>query len=201
MARAGVDPEAIVTAAATLADSEGLDAVSVKRIAELLGVRPPSLYAHVDGIDDIVLRLGRRGLHEQASALSRAVEGRSGVDALVALAGAYRAYAREHPGAYAASQRSQQLEHDEAAQVAAEAVVRVVLAVLRDYALDGDDAIHAVRLIRVALHGFISLEAVGGFAMEQSVDDTYERLVTLLDLGLRSGFPIRATRVREDGLP
>jgi AcrR family transcriptional regulator len=198
MARAGVDPEVIVTAAATLADSEGLDAVNLKRVAESLGVRPPSLYAHVDGIDDIVLRLGRRGLHEQAAALSRAVEGRSGVDALVALAGAYRAYAREHPGAYAASQRSQELEHDEAAQVAAEAVVRIVLAVLRDYELDGDDAIHAVRLVRVALHGFISLEAVGGFAMEQSVDDTYERLVTLLDLGLRSGLSPRATPVLRD---
>jgi Tetracyclin repressor-like, C-terminal domain len=47
---------------------------------------------------------------------------------------------------------------------------------VRDYELDGDDAIHAVRLIRSALHGFVALEAGGGFAMGQSVDETFDRL-------------------------
>ena len=186
MARAPLGSDAIVAEAAKLADSEGLEAVSLKRLAESLVVRPPSLYAHVDGIDDVVLRLGRRGLSELATVLGRAVEGRSGFDALQALAAAYRGFARQHPGVYAAAQRSQALALDPAAQAAGEDVVRVSLAVLRGYGLDGDDAVHGVRLVRVALHGFSSLEAAGGFAMTQSVDDTFERLVALLDLGLRA---------------
>lgn len=190
MARAALAPDAIVAEAAKLADAEGLDAVSLKRLAESLGVRPPSLYAHVAGIDDVLLRLGTKGMGELAAALGRAVEGRSGFDALQALAAAYREFARQHPGVYAAAQRSQALADDPAAQASGEAVLRVVLAVLRQYELDGDDAIHATRLIRVALHGFVSLEASGGFAMAQSVDETYERLVALLDLGLRAGLPL-----------
>jgi AcrR family transcriptional regulator len=189
MPRAGVDPDAIVAEAAKLADAEGLEAVSLKRLAEALGVRPPSLYAHVDGIDDVLRRLGRQGLRELGTALSRAVEGRSGLDALQALAGAYRGFAHQHPGMYAAAQRSRELAQDEDAQAAGEAVVRVTLAVLRGYKLEGDEAIHGVRLIRVALHGFISLESGGGFAMAQSPDETFERLVALLDLGLRAGLP------------
>jgi AcrR family transcriptional regulator len=185
MARAGVGPEAIVTEAARLADSEGLEAVSLRRLAEALGVRPPSLYAHVDGIEDVLRRLGRQGLSELAGALGRAVEGRSGSDALRALADAYRGFAQQHPGMYAAAQRSRELAQDADAQAAGEAVVRVALAALRDYELEGDEAVHGVRLVRVALHGFISLEAAGGFAMAQSIDDTYQRLITLLDLGLR----------------
>ena len=190
MARVALGPDAVVAEAAKLADAEGLEAVSLKRLAESLGVRPPSLYAHVGGIDDVLLRVGRRGLTELATALGRAVEGRSGFDALQALAAAYRGFARQHPGVYAAAQRSQALAHDPDSQAAGEAVLRVALAVMRGYELDGDDAVHGVRLVLVALHGFSSLEAAGGFAMTQSVDETYERLVALLDLGLRTSRPL-----------
>jgi hypothetical protein len=63
--------------------------------------------------------------------------------------------------------------------------VDVVLAVLRGYGIDGDDAVHAARIIRVALHGFVSLEADGGFAIALSLDETFARLVATLDRGLR----------------
>ena len=47
MARAGLDGDAVVAAAAVLADAEGLEAVTLARLAADAGVRPPSLYAHV----------------------------------------------------------------------------------------------------------------------------------------------------------
>ena len=46
---AGLDPERVVDAAAAIADAEGLDAVTLARVAGGLGVRAPSLYNHVDG--------------------------------------------------------------------------------------------------------------------------------------------------------
>jgi AcrR family transcriptional regulator len=189
MPRAGLDTAAVVAAAARLADEQGLDGVTLARLASELGVRPPSLYAHVDGLEDVRRRLGARGATELATAMSHAVEGRSGREALEALAHAYRAHAHEHPGTYEAAQRARELQGDEEAEVAAEAAVRVALAVLRAYGLGGDDAIHAVRIVRTALHGFVSLEAAGGFAMAQSIDETFERLVELLDLGLTQAAP------------
>ena len=68
---------------------------------------------------------------------------------------------------------------------ASAAVVGVVLAVLRGYDLDGDDAIHAARIIRSALHGFVALQSAGGFGIPLDLDQTFERLVTALDVGLR----------------
>lgn len=185
MVRAGIDPAAVVAAAAELADAEGLETVTLTRLADELGVRPPSLYAHIDGLDDLRRRLGARGNAELAAALSHAIEGRSGPDALRALAIAYRDYARAHPGTYAALQRSRDLADDDEARAAADAVVRVALAALRGYPLEGDEAIHGVRLIRITLHGFVSLEAAGGFAMSLSADETFERLLALLDQGLK----------------
>ena len=62
----------------------------------------------------------------------------------------------------------------------------MLAAVLRGYGLEGDDAIHAVRLLRSALHGFVSLEGAGGFALPLGLDETYERLIEMVDRGLRA---------------
>ena len=183
MPRAGLDPEAVVTAAAALADAEGLEAVTLARLAGRLGVRAPSLYTHVGGLHDLRSRLATRGARELAAALQTAVAGRAGGDALVAAAGVYRAYAREHPGTYAATQRATDLEDPEAAAASAQ-LVEVILAVLRGYGLEGEDGVHAARIVRAALHGFVSLEAGEGFRIPLDLDETYARLVAVLDQGL-----------------
>lgn len=180
MPRAGLDPEAVVTAAAELADTDGLAAVTIARLAQGLGIRPPSLYAHVGGLEDLRQRIGAEGRRELAAALGAAAAGRAGRDALEAVAHAYRAYAREHPGRYAALQRASPTNQDQHAQSA----VDVVAAVLRGYGLEGETAIHGVRTIRAALHGFASLEAEGGFGLAVSVDASFERMVAVLHEGL-----------------
>ena len=78
------------------------------------------------------------------------------------VAAAYRAYAHAHPGSYAAMQAASEREENQAAGAA---VVGVLLAVLSAYELDGDAAIHAVRAVRSALHGFVVLEREGGFGI------------------------------------
>jgi AcrR family transcriptional regulator len=185
MARAGLDTDAVVAAAAQLADADGLEAVTLARLAGILGVRSPSLYAHVDGLADLRRRLAVRGARELAAQLQRAVAGRSGGDALTAMADAYRDYARAHPGTYAALQPAPARGDDEGT-VAAAGVVDVVLAVLRGYGLEGDEAIHATRIVRAALHGFVTLETDGGFGLPLALDDSYARLVDVLDRGLRA---------------
>lgn len=177
MPRAGLDADAVVTAAAQLADSEGLEALTLARLAGRLGVRAPSLYVHVDGVEDLRRRIAERGARELRAALQDAAAGRARVEALTAVAATYRAYAREHPGTYTALQR--EAGSDESARL-----VDAVLAVLRGYELAGDDAIHAARIVRAALHGFVELEVAGGFRIPLELDETFERLVSVLDRGL-----------------
>jgi len=179
MPRAGLDPDAVVRAAARIADAEGLEAVTLARLAGELGVRTPSLYSHVGGLDDLRRRLAARGAGELADAMQEAAAGRARGDALRAVATAYREYARTHPGSYLALQRAEDVAGDAGARA-----VRVFTAVLAGYGLTGDDAIHATRAVRAALHGFAALEAGGGFGMAQSVDESFGRLVALLDVGL-----------------
>jgi AcrR family transcriptional regulator len=185
MPRAGLDSEAVVLAAAELADAEGLGQLTLARLAERLGVRSPSLYAHVGGLGDLRTRLAIRGARELTAVLGAAAAGRTRGDAVRAVAAAYRAYAHAHPGMYAAIQRAGGGEPAAAAEL-----IEVLVAVLRGYDLQGEDAIHGVRIMRAALHGFVSLEREGGFALPIDVETSYERLVAMLDHGLALGLRV-----------
>jgi AcrR family transcriptional regulator len=181
MPRAGLDTDAVVAAAAALADEEGLEHLTLAGLAAALGIRTPSLYAHVDGLADLRARLGARAAREFAAELQVAAAGRSGAGALRAVATAYRAYAHAHPGSYAAMQVASDREEN---QVAGTAVVSLIIAALDAYDLTGDDVIHAVRAVRSALHGFVSLEREGGFGIPLSLDESYATLVEMIDAGL-----------------
>jgi AcrR family transcriptional regulator len=181
--RAGLSPASVVGAAADLADADGLDALTLARIAATVGVRTPSLYNHIGGLDDVRRSIALVGLREIGDALRDAAVGRAADDALTAMAHAYRAYARAHPGRYAATQRAPAAADDELA-AAASGAVDVLLAILRGYGLDGDDAIHAARAVRSALHGFVALETGGGFGIPVDLDESFDRMVAALARGL-----------------
>jgi AcrR family transcriptional regulator len=50
----GLTRAAIVRAAIEIADAEGLDAVSIRRVAAALGARPMSLYTHIASKEDLI---------------------------------------------------------------------------------------------------------------------------------------------------
>jgi AcrR family transcriptional regulator len=190
VSRQGLDRGRVVAAAAAIADAEGLEAVTLARVAAALGVRSPSLYNHVDGLDGLRRGIALLALGELGDALREAATGRAGADALVALADAYRGYARAHPGRYALIQVPQRAG-DEEALAAAGTVVGAVVGALRAYALTDDDAIHATRAFRAAIHGFVALEDGGGFGLPLDVDESFRRMVAALADGLAAGPPPR----------
>ena len=181
--RAGLTPERVVAEAGALADERGIHALSLAPLAERLGVRVPSLYKHVGGLDDLHRRLALAGIRDLTEILGAATVGRSGGDALRSCATAWRAYAKEHPGRYGAIQRSPDPADAELAAAGAR-LTDLVFAVLRGYGLDEDGTVHATRAVRSALHGFVTLAAEGGFGLSQDVDVSFDRLVALLDAGL-----------------
>lgn len=184
MPRAGLNRERVVAEAARLADAVGYQRLTLAGVAERCGVRLPSLYKHVEGIEDLRRLLAARAVRELADELGRSAMGRSEGDALRAMAGAYRDYGRRHPGRYAATLRAPDPE-DEALQTAAGSVLEVVFAILAGYGVTGDDAVDATRAVRSALHGFVALEAAGGFGLPHDVDRSFARLVGGIDAALR----------------
>lgn len=63
-AAAGLDASRIVAAAVAIADAEGIDGLSMRRLATELGTVPTSLYRHVADKDELLLRMLDRTLQE-----------------------------------------------------------------------------------------------------------------------------------------
>ncbi|MDQ2852304.1 MAG: WHG domain-containing protein, partial [Actinomycetota bacterium] len=59
-------------------------------------------------------------------------------------------------------------------------------AVLRGYHLEPGQEIHALRTVRSALHGYVTLEAASGFQYDTDIDDSFTWMITLIDRGLRT---------------
>jgi AcrR family transcriptional regulator len=185
MPRAGLLPATVTEAAADLADEISPLQLSMSLVAERLGVKAPSLYKHVDGLADLSHRIATLGALELGDAIRDAAQGRAGVDALTAAAQAVRSYAKEHPGRYAATQGAAPKGPDDPLAIALERTLRTFAAVLRDYHLDPEREIHAIRMIRSMLHGFAALEASNGFQMTMDVDTSLAWMVAFIDRGLR----------------
>lgn len=188
--RPRLDREAVVQAAVELLDGEGPGSLSLGRLANRLGVQTPSLYNHVDGLPGLLRLLALRNAHNLAACIGDAAIGRSGDEALFAVAQAYRAYIRQHPGLYTVSLRASGVQAQDGSRLdlelaaAEERVVRIVLAALAAFGLTGDDAIHAVRGLRSVVHGFATLEVAGGFGLPLDCDESFRRLLAVLILGL-----------------
>ena len=185
MPRPRLSTTAVVNAAVGLVDEQGPGALTLAAVARRTGVATPSLYKHVRSVEALQQKVSARVTAELASVLSAAVAGRSGEDAVRSLAHAYRDYALSHPGRYSLTQRvpdAQDPEH----LAASERALQAVLAALRGYGLSGDEAIHATRVARSALHGFVILEIDGGFALPQDVESSFERCVSALHVSLRN---------------
>lgn len=182
--RPGLTPGRVVEAAVAVADREGYEQLTLGRVAAVLGVRTPSLYNHVDGLDDLRRRLTVRALQDLGAAIQPAAVGRTAEDAVHAIAVAYRAFALEHPGLYATLVPTTEVDDDAVRQTGA-VVLETVMSVLRGYGLDEDQAVHAARTLRSAVHGFVTFELSGGFGLEQSPEDSFAWMTSLLARAFR----------------
>jgi len=184
--RSNLTKQTVVQAAADLINAEGLEALSLGSLAKELGIRTPSLYNHIDGLPGLMRELSILNARNLAERLNDVAIGKSGPELVQKLMESIRAYIKESPGLYMSTVRASgthseaypQLEQEEARSV------KVGLAAMASFGLEGEDAIHAVRGLRSVVHGFATLEISGGFGIPLDLDESFSRLVDLFIAGL-----------------
>jgi AcrR family transcriptional regulator len=164
--------DSIVNAALTFLDREGWDALTINALAIQLGTKGPSLYNHVDSLDDLRRTVRMRVIDDILGMLNAVGDGRTRDDAVSSMASAYRSYAHHHPGRY-------DPEYTEATRLAAGPVIEV----LASYGLDGDNAFFAALEFWSALHGFVLLEMTGVMD-EVDTDAVFSDMVLRLASGM-----------------
>jgi len=183
MPRAGIDKQVILQAAIEIANTEGLENVTLKALSQKLGIQTPSLYNHVKGLDDLKDMLVIYGLNQIERVLSEAAIGISGDDAVKSIAKAYLTFARNNPGLYEATQWINRWQNNEIKQ-ASEGIINLIGKVVYGYNLKDNDITHVIRIIRSLLHGFASLEHYGSFGNPISADESFDLMLSVLIHGL-----------------
>jgi AcrR family transcriptional regulator len=91
----------MVAAARELLETDGLDALTMRRVAARLGIREPSLYKHVRGREELLANVVSSGMRELAAGRLEAVRwATGGAEALARLAADQREFAARHPHLY-----------------------------------------------------------------------------------------------------
>ncbi|MGH3245849.1 MAG: WHG domain-containing protein [Trebonia sp.] len=183
--RAGLSTGRVVAAGAELADEVGIDGVTIAALAVRLGVKAPTLYKHVESLQDLRHRIATQAMTEFGDALRDSLQGRAAGDALTAAFTAARAYIVAHPGRYGLTTGATFRGPDDPLLLASTRVVDSIRAVLLGYGIPEDRMDHAVRALRCSVHGFAMLQTVDGFQWGNDQEESFAFMIKLLDAGLR----------------
>lgn len=174
--RRGLNRDAVLDAAVAIGNRDGFTAITVGTLAAMLKIKPPSLYKHVAGIDDIVDGIGVRGADLLAAELANLRDSRNPKRAFKNACEAYRAFAIKNPTHYAALQPAMARRSPLFQQAAGE-LLKIVFDLVSDLGVPQKQLVHVVRAMRSMLHGFATLEMVGGFGLPEDIDASFRKML------------------------
>ena len=185
--RIRLDKNAVVQAAAELVNAEGMQVLTLSRLAEELDIQTPSLYNHVEGLPGLQKELTILNARNLADCLSEASIGKSGEELFMAVAQAFRNYVKSNVSLYMSTLRSSGMQTLQDLDLVREEerTLKIGMTLMSSLGLQNEEAIHGLRAFRSVVHGFATLEAAGGFGLPQDCDESFRRLVTALVAGLK----------------
>ena len=181
--------EAIVESGRAILEAEGLAGLTMHRVADAVGVRPPSLYKRVRNRGELVRLIGSDVARDLGQTLDDATPGGDPRADLRSIALAFRSFARARPQAY-------RLLFDplpdawrpdpDAGREAVEVLFRVLSAVVGPA-----EVLPAARTLVAWAYGFVSMELADTFRLGGDVDEAYAFGVDRLVDAITSAGPPR----------
>jgi AcrR family transcriptional regulator len=184
MARHSITRALVVEVAARHVNSHGYAALALAPIATTLGIKLPSLYNHVDGLDGLRAALAGYGAQALSVRCRDAAVGRGGADALWAIADAMRSYIILNPGTYAASLAPQTAPNLELAQANHE-LTELLERILIPYELNCAERTNVLRGFRSLVHGFATLETADAFGLPIDMNSSFQTIMQHYIAGIK----------------
>ncbi len=185
MAKVGLDKAAVIVRAAELANSEGLEAVTLKSLAEALGIQSPSLYNYVGSLSELKRELMLYGWRQLEERMLRASAGVSGYEALREMSRAFYSYARENKGVFDAALRYNKFADNEAMS-ATTGLFDVLYKIFEGLNISRENSEHLIRTMRGFLEGFALLVNNEAFGNPVSVEKSFELSLDVLIEGIKT---------------
>ena len=180
-----LDKTIILDVAAKMTDEKGIANITLKSLAEELGVKSPSLYKHIQGLDELHKELMLYSWKLLEKDMMKAAIGKAKDDAIIALCYAYRNFVKLHSGLFETMQWYNMYKSDEHLQ-ATDELVSILFQVLDGYDLLEEQKVHIVRMLRGFLQGFLAIENHDGFGNSLTIDDTFDFSLQILLNGIHN---------------
>ena len=159
-----------------LIDSDGLETLTVARLAKQLGIKAPSLYKRFSGIGEILQGVERHLFSKLEAALKKAVKDNSRASLLSACR-AHRKFAKQNANLYPLLFSQSHLDEVEATELR----YRTAAPILQLFSNASPDiALKKARTITAFVHGYVAIEIANGFQMGGNVDAAFEYGAKLL---------------------
>lgn len=175
--------KSLVIETASIADKQGLNNLSLKAVAEELNVRTPSLYNHIESLDDLLREVAHKGMRSMNEQMTQAAIGKSGNTALKSISVEYLNFIIEHPGVYETIQWATWHGTNETAEIF-ENYIKILSTIILSYSFPSESTNEILNLFTGFLHGFTTLQVRYAFSEPQKVRDELCNSVDTIMLGV-----------------
>jgi AcrR family transcriptional regulator len=163
---------AIVLTARGILEADGLEQLTMARVARGVGVRPPSLYKHVRDRSELIRLIGNDAVAELGARLADSAGSGDPREDLRAMARAHRVFAHDYPETYhllwSRLPEEWRVDADLNARTS-EPVLQAVGALV-----GAAHKLEAARTFVAWAQGFVSMELAGAFRLGGDVDAAFE---------------------------
>lgn len=190
MSRIGLTKDIILQSAMEIVDKIGAENLTLKVLADKLGVRSPSLYNHFNSLSDLHTALMLYGWKQLEYRVMQAAIGKSKDDAIKSMCAAYLNFTLEHLGLFNIMQSYNQHISQETI-AATSGLIETIRQVLSAYNLSEKYEVHTIRVFRSFLQGYVYLVQNDSFGNSVSIRDSFNVGVGILLKGLKENENIK----------
>ena len=184
MSRTGLSKEEIIQKAVQLVNEKGLSYLSVTTLAEALEIRKPSLYYHVQTIDEVISWLMVYGWKKASDEIVQNAETENPAESITNYSHLFYKFAKENPGLFEAMLWYNKYQNDELKE-ATEGLYNFFFAQTDKLGITREKSNHLLRTYRAFLEGFILLEQHNSFGNPISLEESFDVSLKVLIEGIK----------------
>ncbi|HFD6749710.1 TPA: TetR/AcrR family transcriptional regulator [Enterococcus faecium] len=184
-----VTKSAAIEVTSNLADEIGLNNVSLKKIAEKLNIQTPSLYNHIDSLDDLLREVGHKGMLDMNDRMMKVAVGTYGDSAIKTVAIEYLNFMIEHPGVYEIIQWTSWNGNDKTAEIFSN-YTSLLTTLILSCNFNKKDTENILNLLTGTIHGYTTLQLRNAFTQPNKVRNELSNAIDTVLIGVHQKYDI-----------
>ena len=182
-----VSKERVIEVASEIADTEGLNKLSLKVVAEKLNIRTPSLYNHILSLEELLREVAHNGMRSMNEQMTQSAIGYTGDAAIKSVGIAYLEYVTKHPGVYEVIQWVHWHENDDTKMIF-DAYKALLVKLILSCGWQQKYKDEALKLLMGVIHGYVTLELGRALSNYDQVKKEFSEAIEVVLSGLHNKY-------------